>query len=83
MSKLGSKEHKVLLDLLKEVRVNAGLRQVDLAEKLGVPQSLISKYEVGERRIDVLELREICAALELSLDQFVQLLEKRLGEGKK
>lgn len=83
MSKLGNKEHQILLDLLKEVRVNAGLRQVDLAEKLGVPQSLISKYEVGERRIDLLELREICAALELSLSEFVQLLEERLAGGGK
>ena len=54
---------RVLLSLLKEVRVEAGFRQVDLARKLNVPQSRISKYELGERRIDLLELRDICAAL--------------------
>ena len=54
-----------------------------MAEKLHVPQSMISKYEVGERRLDLLELRDICAALGISLVEFVQELEKRLGEGEK
>lgn len=78
--KLGTKEHKILLKLLKKIRVEAGLRQVDLAQKLRVPQSMISKYEVGERRIDLLELRDICAALGTSLPDFVQQLEYFLGE---
>lgn len=60
--------------------MNAGFRQADLAEKLGVPQSMISKYEVGERRIDILEMQEICSVLGLSLIEFAQILEKRLGE---
>ena len=63
------------------MRLEAGLRQIDLAEKLHVPQSMISKYEVGERRVDLLELRDICAALGVSLVEFVRELEKRLGEG--
>ena len=74
-------ERHILLGLLKEIRVEAGLRQVDLAEKLDVPQSMISKYEVGERRVDLLELRDICAVLGISLVEFVRELEKRLGEG--
>ena len=60
--------------------MNAGLRQVDLAKKIGASQSRISKYEVGERRLDFLEMREICCALGLSLGKFVQLLENRLAE---
>ena len=76
-------ERHTLLGLLKEMRIEAGLRQVDMAEKLHVPQSMISKYEVGERRLDLLELRDICAALGISLVEFVQELEKRLGEGEK
>lgn len=80
MTKLGTVEHIILVGLLKEVRVNAGLRQVDLAEKLKIPQSMVSKYEVGERRIDLLELRDICAALEISLIEFVQELEKRIEQ---
>lgn len=80
MTKLGTKEHKILLELLKKTRVEAGLRQTDLAKKLQVPQSMISKYEVGERRIDLLELRDICAALGISLPEFVQQLETLLSK---
>lgn len=80
MTKLGTEEHKILLELLKKARVDAGLRQVDLAKRLGVPQSMISKYEVGERRVDLLELRDICAALDISLLDFVQKLENLLSK---
>ena len=45
---------------------------------MGVPQSLVSKIEVGERRLDLLELRAVCQALGLSLGEFVARLEKRL-----
>ncbi len=78
VTKLGTKEHKVLLRLLKKARVDAGLRQIDLAEKLCVHQSMVSKYEVGERRVDLLELRDICSALEISLPEFVEHLETLL-----
>lgn len=80
MTTLGTREHKILLKLLKKIRVEAGLRQVDLAKKLKVPQSMISKYEVGERRIDLLELREICAALGVSLVEVVEQLEHLLSK---
>jgi transcriptional regulator with XRE-family HTH domain len=63
------------LSLLRQARLDAGLRQADLARKLGEPQSFVSKYESGERRLDLLELREICAALGLSLTEFVRRLE--------
>lgn len=63
------------LALLRRMRLDAGLRQADLARKLRQPQSFVSKYESGERRIDVLELREICRALGMSLTEFVRRLE--------
>ena len=78
MVDLGTDAYKVLLTLLKDARVEAGLRQVDLARKLRVPQSRISKYEVGERRVDIIELREICAALDKPFLEFVEDLEQRL-----
>ncbi len=56
------------------------MRQQDLAERLGVPQSYVSKFETGERRLDVLELRQVCGALGLPLGTFVQRLEERLAE---
>jgi len=62
--------------LLRQTRLDAGLRQSDLAQKLRQPQSFVSKYESGERRIDLLELREICEALGVSLAEFVRRFER-------
>ena len=64
-----------LQELLRQLRLDSGLRQEDLAKRLGRPQSFVSKYESGERRVDVLELREICAVLGASLTEFVRRLE--------
>ena len=56
------------------------LTQADLAKKLKQPQSFVSKYESGERRLDILELRNICTVLEISLADFVKKLEDKLNE---
>lgn len=58
-----SERHLRLRDLLREVRREKDLTQVQLAERLGVPQSYVSKYESGERRLDVIEFIDLCAAL--------------------
>lgn len=71
-----------LLLLIKELRQKSGITQVELAKKLGVPQSLISKYEAGERELSVLELRQICQHLGISLDSFVRQLEEKINEAK-
>jgi len=55
--------------------MDAGLRQADLAAKLKQSQSFVSKYESGERRLDLLELRQICNAIGLSLGEFVRRFE--------
>lgn len=54
-----------LLTYLTEARRSAGFNQAELAEKLGRPQSFVSKIENGERRIDVLELIAICHHLRI------------------
>jgi transcriptional regulator with XRE-family HTH domain len=46
-----------------QARKSAGLTQVGLADRLGRPQSFVSKYERGERRLDVIEFCEVCRAL--------------------
>lgn len=74
--------HKVMLELLVQMRLSAGLRQQDLASQLGVPQSFISKYETGERRLDLIELRAICQALDFPVLNFIQSLENRLDDTK-
>ena len=76
MSKRNSLTEQARLQaLLKSLRAKAGLRQVDLAERLGQPQSFVSKFESGERRLDILELRQVCRILGISLEQFAARLE--------
>jgi transcriptional regulator with XRE-family HTH domain len=76
-------EYAVFRDLLRELRTDKGLTQVQLSETLGMPQSYVSKYETGERRLDVMELREVCQSLGTTLAAFAKKLEARLPESKK
>ncbi len=69
-----------LLRLLREIRHEAGLRQKDLADRIGRSQSVVSKYESGELQMDLLTLRQICAACGTSLSCFVQRLEAYLSK---
>lgn len=62
--------------------MSSGLRQEDLADKLDEPQSFVSKIESGERRIDLVELNDICEALGSNLEEFVQEFKKVLNDTK-
>ena len=56
-------EYRALLEGLIRNREAKGLSQRQLADQLGVPQSAISKIEVGERRLDMVEFIVISRAL--------------------
>jgi transcriptional regulator with XRE-family HTH domain len=71
-------QQKKLLVLLRGIRVDAGLTQSELASRLSRDQTFISKYESGERRLDVLELREVCQAIGTDFLTFVRKLDKDL-----
>jgi transcriptional regulator with XRE-family HTH domain len=73
-----SEDYKVLLACLKEAREGACLTQAEVAKRLGLSQSQVSKCERGERRVDVIELREWCRAMGTSLPAFIKSLERRL-----
>jgi transcriptional regulator with XRE-family HTH domain len=74
-------DRKVLRELLKELRKDkAGLTQTELSEALGRPQSYVSKYENGERRLDYVEARDICNALGISMQSFNRMYDERLKE---
>ena len=80
MDKTAHSVHQVRLrELLRELRTEAGLRQVDLAAKLREPQSFVSKYESGERRLDFVEVLEVCHALGIQPTDFV----RRFGRSSK
>lgn len=76
-----SAEQERLCALLRSYREQAGLRQVQIAEALDVPQSFVSKYESGERRLDLIELRQVCAVLGVSLGEFVGAFETARPDG--
>ena len=73
-----STENNSLKALLRQVREEAGLKQAELAERLEVRQAWVSSYERGERRLDVLELRQVVAALSLDFLDFMARLEAAL-----
>jgi transcriptional regulator with XRE-family HTH domain len=77
---LYSPDQKKMQTLLRQIRVDANLTQADLAQILSRPQSFISKYESGERLLDIIELRELCSAVGVSLVDFVKRLEVLLNE---
>jgi len=70
-----SPRQRELLALLRSTRDEAGLSQSELARRLAKPQSFVSKYEAGERRIDIVELEQICKALGVPLSEFVRRFE--------
>lgn len=59
-----TRKQQRLQSLLIEMRKAAGLTQTDLARRLRRPQSFVSKYERGERRLDVIEFLEVADALD-------------------
>lgn len=71
-------EYEVLLTLLRETRQAANVTQIELAKRLRQSQSFVSKVEIGERRLDLIQLRTICHSLGTTLPDFVAQLEERL-----
>ncbi len=74
--------HKIFYDLLYRLRLNSGLKQSELASQLGVPQSYISKIENGQRRVDIIELKNICKVFDLTLIDFIKKYEEELNGAK-
>ena len=58
-----SEPYSVFAALLVGARKGVGMRQIELAQKLNKPQSFVSKFECGERRLDVIEFLTIMDAL--------------------
>lgn len=72
-----SRKHAYFRKLLADARRGAGLTQVALAKKLGRPQSFVSKFESGERRLDVIEFLDVARALRVDPAEVIADLERR------
>lgn len=78
---MGKSQHtsryRNLLNLLRERREALGLRQIDVEERLGAYKSFIFKVECGERRIDVVELADLCKVYRLKLPKILKAIGYR------
>jgi transcriptional regulator with XRE-family HTH domain len=68
---VGNEAHRRFRELLVEARNNAGITQAGLAARLKRPQSFVSKYERGERRLDVVEFGDVAKALGIDPVRFL------------
>ncbi|WP_415765362.1 helix-turn-helix domain-containing protein [Pseudomonas sp. ZB1P45] len=73
-------EHTVLLSLLKKYRKAADLTQVQCSKALERPQSFMSDVESGTRRLDIVQLRDLCKVLGIGLQDLIAEFEKSLSE---
>lgn len=76
---ISSKEYRVFLRELRATRERKGLTQIDVAARLNETQSFVSKCERGERRLDIVELRQFCRAIGTSLTTFARDLDQILA----
>ncbi len=72
--------YRALLAALVDLRGEAGLSQADLAERLGKPPSYVAKYELGERRLDVIELLVVLKTLGADHGEVLSQLEAVLPD---
>jgi transcriptional regulator with XRE-family HTH domain len=73
-------EYELLRALIRETRTDAGVTQEALSDQLGRSQSFMSDIERGVRRIDAIELRDVCRVLNTDLMDFLSELESRIGK---
>ena len=69
-----TQKYKAFREMLIQAREAAGLNQRDLSAKMSRPQSYVSKYERGERRLDFVEFLEVAEALGIDPVDFIEKL---------
>jgi transcriptional regulator with XRE-family HTH domain len=77
---LFSEKYALLLRELRAARKSAGVTQEELAAALKTTQSVVSKCERGERRLDVIELRTWCHTLDISFTEFLVKFDRALNK---
>lgn len=76
MKTVFSPENAHMLRLLIDARKTAGFTQLELANLIKKRQTFVSKYERGERRLDVVELIQIARCLNLDPHEIIDEIEK-------
>jgi transcriptional regulator with XRE-family HTH domain len=73
-----TKEYRIFCQVLKSFRKGQHFQQEELAKKLKITQSFLSKIERGDRGIDIIELMQYCEAVGISLTEFSARLEYKI-----
>ena len=71
--------YRELIGRLVDARKAEGLSQRQLAERIGQHQQFVSRYETGERRLDVVEFVDVAASLGLHPDRLILGVQHRDG----
>lgn len=75
---LHSEKYKLFLEELNALREQAGISQMELADRMQIGQDIVSRCESGRRRVDVFELAVWTHACGTSLEAFVKKLDERI-----
>lgn len=71
MNSVYAEEYKHVIEKMRQARRDSGFTQKQVAEKLGKPQSFVSKTESGERRLDVAELKKFADLYKKKINYFI------------
>ena len=71
-------KYTIFREMLTTARTEQGLLQSHVAERLGKNQSFVSKYERGERRLDMPEFIEVADALGINIENFIARYKLRI-----
>lgn len=75
-----NKIYRHFRELLVQERKHAGVTQAELGRRIGKPQNFVSKFESGERRLDVVEFLYVARALNLRPARFLKVLDLLLDK---
>lgn len=67
-----TKEYARFIEKMRKARLEAGLKQINVAKKVKRPQSYISRVESGEYRLDILEVKKFAKIYGKSIDYFLK-----------
>ena len=74
------REHVIFLQVLKRMRVESGMTQAQCSAALGRPQSFMSDVERGVRRLDIVQLRDLCLVLQSDLQGLTKTYEMAIAQ---
>lgn len=75
MSSIRSDLYRQMIELLVQARKDAGVTQVELGKRIDQRQTFVSKFELGERRLDAAEFVTVCRAIGVDACDLIERAE--------